>query len=71
MGVFLALNEGSCVSLMVYISSFSFNPLDHLEWPILGKLLGFYGCLLLDPWMFISYQVRAIGRRFKVRVFSV
>ena len=44
---------------------------NHLEWPILGKLYGFYGCLLLDPWMFISYQVRAIGKWFKVRVFSV
>ena len=44
---------------------------NHLEWPILGKLSGFYGCLLLDPWMSISYQVQAIGRWFKVRVFSV
>ncbi|RVX17153.1 hypothetical protein CK203_003279 [Vitis vinifera] len=33
-----------------------------------SKLSKFYGCLLLDPWMSISYQVRAIGRWFKVRI---
>ena len=33
---------------------------NHLEWPILGKLPGFYGCLLLDPWISISYHLRAI-----------
>nr|CAN62752.1 hypothetical protein VITISV_027007 [Vitis vinifera] len=26
----------------------------------------FYGCLLLDPWMSISYHLRAIGRWFKL-----
>ncbi|KAL6322771.1 hypothetical protein AAG906_018652 [Vitis piasezkii] len=38
---------------------------DHLEWPILSKLFGFHGCFLLDPWMSISYHLRAIGRWFK------
>ncbi|RVW92593.1 hypothetical protein CK203_039407 [Vitis vinifera] len=37
------------------------NPLKAPEWPILGKLFGFHGCLLLDPWMSISYLLRAIG----------
>ncbi|KAL6322430.1 hypothetical protein AAG906_008085 [Vitis piasezkii] len=39
--------------------------MDHLEWPILGKLFGFHGCLLLDPWMSISYHLRAIEKWFK------
>ena len=28
----------------------------HLEWPVLGKLSGIIGCLLLDPVMFVSYH---------------
>ena len=38
------------------------TPLIHLEWSVLGNLLGFIGYLWLDPVMLVSYHLLAIRR---------
>ena len=38
----------------------------YLELSVFDKLLGFIGCLLLDPLTFVSYYLWVAGRRFKV-----
>ena len=53
--VFTALNGLPLQILIV-------TPSIHLEWSVLGTLLGFIGYLLLDPVMPISYHLLAIGR---------
>ena len=37
----------------------------HLELPVLSNLLGFSGCLLLDPLRFISYHLLVTIRWIK------
>ena len=34
----------------------------HLEWLVLGNILGFIGYLFLDPVMLVSYHLLHIGR---------
>ena len=53
--VFTALN-GLPLQILII------TPLIHLEWLILGNLLGFLGYLLLDPVMLVSYHLLAIGK---------
>ena len=38
------------------------TPSIHLEWSVLGNLLGFIGYLWLDPVMLVSYHLLAIRR---------
>ena len=52
--VFIALNGISLQILVV-------TPSIHLEWSILGNILGFIGYLFLDPVMLFSYHLLAIG----------
>ena len=56
--VFTALN-GLPLQILVV------TPSIHLEWSILGNLLGFIGYLLLDLVMLVSYHLLAIGRLVK------
>ena len=51
---------------MVSFQTLVLIPLGYLEWSIFNKLLGFIGCLLLDPLTFVSYHIWVIRRRFKV-----
>ena len=37
-------------------------PSVHLKWSVLGKLIGFIVCLLLDTVIFISYHLLAVGK---------
>ena len=53
--VFTALNGLPLQILIV-------TPSIHLEWSVLGNLLGFFGYLFLDPVMLVSYHLLAIGR---------
>ena len=41
-------------------------PSTCFEWPIFDKLLVLSGFLMVDPLMFISYHLRAIGLQVKV-----
>ena len=41
-------------------------PLGYLDLSVLDKILGFNGCLVLDPLTFVSYHLWVIGRQFKV-----
>ena len=40
--------------------------LSYLERSVLDNILGFNGCLFLDPLAFVSYHLWVIRRRFKV-----
>ena len=37
-------------------------PSIDLKWSVLGKLLGFIVCLLLDTMIFISYHLLVVGK---------
>ena len=53
--VFTALN-GLPLQILVV------TPSIHLEWSVLGNVLGFIGYLLLDPVILVSYHLLAIGK---------
>ena len=65
MGVFHVLIEVFS-TINGFFSNISLIPSDYLESSVLDKLLGFNGCLLLDPLTFVSYHLWVIGRRLKV-----
>ena len=42
-----------CFSLQILVVT----PSIHLEWSVFDNILGFSGCLLIDPLRFISYPL--------------